>query len=112
MSDRTEPSPTDLARLTGLVARLRAPDGCPWDREQTLPDLRAYLLEEAHEVAAAIDAGDRAALAGELGDLLFQIAFLARLAEESGDFTVADPIAAVEAKAIQVRGLGNRRAER
>lgn len=100
MSDPSRPSPTDLARLTSLVARLRAPDGCPWDREQKLPDLRAYLLEEAHEVAAAIDSGDRAALAGELGDLLFQVAFLARLAEEAGDFALADPLAAVEAKMI------------
>ena len=100
MSDPSRTSPTDLARLTGLVARLRAPDGCPWDREQTVPDLRAYLLEEAHEVAAAIDSGDRSALAGELGDLLFQVAFLARLAEEAGDFVLADPLAAVEAKMI------------
>ena len=91
---------TDLARLTALVARLRAPDGCPWDREQRLPDLRAYLLEEAHEVAAAIDAGDPAALVSELGDLIFQVAFVARLEEERGAFTVADAIAAVEAKMI------------
>ena len=85
-------APTDLARLVDLVARLRAPDGCPWDREQTLADLRAYLLEEAHEIAAALDSGDPDALAGELGDLLFQIAFLARLAEESGAFRLADAI--------------------
>ena len=91
MSDPTPPTPpppaggaatfagaaTDLARLTALVARLRAPDGCPWDREQTLPDLRAYLLEEAHEVAAALDSGDRSELLAELGDLLFQVAFIA-----------------------------------
>ena len=59
MSDPTPRPSTDLARLTALVARLRAPDGCPWDREQTLPDLRAYLLEEAQEAAAALDSGDR-----------------------------------------------------
>ena len=94
------PETPDLQKLVDLVARLRAPDGCPWDREQTLPDIRAYLLEEAHEGAAAIDSGDRAALAGELGDLLFQVAFLARLAEEAGDFALADPLAAVEAKMI------------
>jgi ATP diphosphatase len=91
---------TDLARLVDLVARLRAPDGCPWDREQTLADLRAYLLEEAHETAAALDAGDLDALAGELGDLLFQAAFVARLAEERGAFAVADAIDRVEAKMI------------
>jgi MazG family protein len=66
-----------------LVARLRAPDGCPWDREQTLTEARGYLLEEAHELAAAIDAGEPAALVEELGDLLFQAAFVARLAEEA-----------------------------
>lgn len=100
MSEPTQPGPTDLARLLALVARLRAPDGCPWDREQTLPDLRAYLLEEAHETADAIDRGDLEALAGELGDLLFQAAFVARLAEEAGAFTAADSIARVEAKMI------------
>lgn len=82
----------DLGRLVALVRRLRAPDGCPWDREQTLADVRAYLIEEAHEAAAAIDAGDFEALAGELGDLLFQAAFVARLGEEAGAFTAADAI--------------------
>jgi MazG family protein len=100
MSDSGGAPPTDLARLTSLVARLRAPDGCPWDRDQTLPDLRAYLLEEAHEVAAAIDGGSPGALVGELGDLLFQIAFVSRLAEERGDFATRDVIDAVEAKMI------------
>jgi ATP diphosphatase len=91
---------SDLARLLDLVARLRAPDGCPWDREQALPDLRAYLLEEAHETAAAIDHGDLDALAGELGDLLFQAAFLARLSEESGGPGIGDAIDRAEAKMI------------
>lgn len=91
---------TDLARLTALVVRLRAPDGCPWDRQQTLPDLRAYLLEEAHEVAAALDSGDRSELVGELGDLLFQIVFIARLVEEAGGFELGAALAAVEAKMI------------
>lgn len=100
MSLPAQPAPTDLARLLALVSRLRAPDGCPWDREQTLPDLRAYLLEEAHETADAIDRGDLEALAGELGDLLFQAAFVARLAEEAGAFTAADAIDRVEAKMI------------
>jgi ATP diphosphatase len=95
-----QPAPTDLARLLALVARLRAPDGCPWDREQRLSDLRAYLLEEAHETADAIDRGDLEALAGELGDLLFQAAFVARLAEEAGAFRAGDAIDRVEAKMI------------
>ncbi len=93
-------SPTDLRRLLDLVARLRAPDGCPWDRQQSLADLRAYLLEEAHEVAAALDQGDRRALAEELGDLLFQVAFALELAWEEGAFTAAEVIEAVHAKMV------------
>lgn len=89
-----------LQRLVDLVARLRAPDGCPWDREQALPDLRAYLLEESHEAAAAIDEEDWPALAGELGDLLFQIAFVVRLAEERGDFDLARVVEGVHAKMV------------
>jgi len=100
VSPAPQPSETDLARLLRLVARLRAPDGCPWDREQTLADLRAYLLEEAHETAAAIDAGDAEALAGELGDLLFQVAFVAHLAAEAGWFRAGEAIDRVEAKMI------------
>jgi MazG family protein len=100
MRDTRNLSPTDLDRLLALVERLRAPDGCPWDREQKLGDLRAYLLEEAHETAAAIDEGDWDALCSELGDLLFQVAFLSRLAEEAGAFRAAEPIARVTAKMI------------
>ena len=74
----------DLKSLTDLVRRLRAPDGCPWDREQQLADVRAYLLEEAHEVAATIDTEDVEAIAAELGDLLFQTVFTAVLVEEGG----------------------------
>jgi ATP diphosphatase len=93
--------PPDLQKLIDLVARLRAPDGCPWDREQKLPDTRAYLLEEAHEAAAALDAGDARELAGELGDLLFQIAFIGRLGEESGAFTLAGAIETVHRKMVE-----------
>ncbi len=89
-----------MRRLIDLVARLRAPDGCPWDREQGAADLRAYLLEEAHEAAAAIDGGDWGELAGELGDLLFQIAFLVRLAEERGAFDLEKVVAGIEAKMV------------
>ncbi len=96
MSDRR----ADLRTLVDLVARLRAPDGCPWDREQRLPDLRAYLLEEAHELAAAIDEGSWPAIAEELGDVLFQTAFIARIAEEAGAFSAGDAIAGVEEKMI------------
>ncbi len=100
MRDVSSLAATDLDRLLALVERLRAPDGCPWDREQTTADLRAYLLEEAHEAATAIDHGDPDALCGELGDLLFQVAFLSTLAREAGQFEPGEPIARVAAKMI------------
>jgi ATP diphosphatase len=90
----------DLQKLLDLVTRLRAPDGCPWDREQGLADLRAYLLEEAHEVAGAIDGGDWGELAEELGDLLFQIAFIARLAAEAGAFSLSQVVDRVHHKMV------------
>jgi ATP diphosphatase len=95
------PSPPDLQKLVDLVARLRAPDGCPWDREQGLPDLRAYLLEEAHELAAAIDGGDWRSVGEEAGDLLFQLAFIGRLGEEAGGATLAEAIDGVYTKMIE-----------
>jgi len=94
------PEAPDLQKLLDLVARLRAPDGCPWDREQHLADIRAYLLEEAHETAAAIDAGDWGELAEELGDLLFQVAFIGRLAEEAGAFSLSQVVDRVHHKMV------------
>src|SRR5436309_4236275 len=94
------PEAPDLQKLLDLVARLRAPDGCPWDREQGLADMRAYLLEEAHELAGAIDGGDWGELAGELGDLLFQIAFIGRLAEEAGAFSLSQVVDRVHHKMV------------
>ncbi|MFQ5525732.1 MAG: nucleoside triphosphate pyrophosphohydrolase [Thermoanaerobaculia bacterium] len=75
-----------LKKLEDLVERLRGPDGCPWDREQELPDLRAYLLEEAHELAAAIDQGNRDEIRDELGDLLFHVVFVSKLLQSSNAF--------------------------
>src|SRR5690606_33447710 len=95
-----ERSATDLARLLDLVATLRGPGGCPWDREQTLADARGYLIEEAHEAAAAAAAADWDDLAGELGDLLFQVAFLARLGEEAGALDPATLIERIHGKMI------------
>lgn len=91
----------EIRKLVDLVARLRAPDGCPWDREQTIDDLRAYVVEEAHEVAAAISSGDRAELAGELGDLLFQIVFICHLGAEEEAFDLGDVIDRVHAKMVE-----------
>ncbi len=85
-------------RLIAIMARLRGEGGCPWDREQTPRTLRPYVLEEAHEVAEAIDGGDWGELRDELGDLLLQVAFLARIAEEEGRFRFDDVAAAISDK--------------
>lgn len=91
--------------LLELVRRLRADDGCPWDRKQTLESVRAYLLEEAHEAAAAIDevvAGQGSdGLQEELGDLLFQVAFVGALAEERGEFQLRDAVRDVHRKMVE-----------
>ena len=76
-------------RLLDIMRRLRAPDGCPWDREQTRASLKAYLIEEAYEVVEAIESGDPAHLEEELGDLLFQVVFHAQIAQERGEFDMA-----------------------
>lgn len=78
--------------LVSLMARLRAKNGCPWDRKQTHRSLRPFLLEETHEVLEAIDSRDPARLKDELGDLLFQIIFHAQLAREAGRFDIDDVI--------------------
>lgn len=88
-------------RLVEIMAKLRAPDGCPWDREQTFDTIKTYLLEEAYEVMDAIDARDWDALAEELGDLLLQAVFFAQMAAEQGRFTISDSIEAINAKLIR-----------
>lgn len=88
----------NLQPLVDVVAALRAPEGCPWDRLQTHSTLRRYLLEEVYEVLEAIDNKDMANLREELGDVLLQIVFHARLAEEQGLFTVQDIIDDISAK--------------
>jgi len=74
--------------LLEIMARLRGSEGCPWDREQTPVSLKPFLVEEAYEVLEAIESGSAPAVREELGDLLFQIIFHARLAAEAGDFTM------------------------
>jgi tetrapyrrole methylase family protein/MazG family protein len=94
----------DLAALGAvyrIAARLRAPEGCPWDREQTHASLRPYLLEEAYEALEALDRGDLAMLRDELGDLLFQIAIHAQLASEAGAFDIADVGRAIGEKLVR-----------
>ncbi|MBI3769467.1 MAG: nucleoside triphosphate pyrophosphohydrolase [Deltaproteobacteria bacterium] len=92
---------TRFAELVDVVARLRGPGGCPWDREQTAESLRACLLEECYETLDAIDRGDSHALREELGDLLLQIVFQAQVAAETGRFTLEDVIGDVVAKMVR-----------
>lgn len=88
-------------KLVALQHRLRAPNGCPWDREQTHATLRTYLLEEAYEVLDALESGDDAKFAEEMGDLLLQIVFHSQIATEEGRFTVADVIREVHEKMVR-----------
>jgi len=88
-------------RLVALQARLRAPNGCPWDREQTHASLRTYLIEEAYEVLDAMKGGDDAKFANEMGDLLLQVVFHSQIAAEEGRFTVADVIREVHEKMVR-----------
>ncbi len=102
----TNPSPElkpsrDIAVLLEVMRRLRSPDGCPWDREQTFATIAPYTIEEAYEVASVIADGDLKSLPGELGDLLFQVVFHARMAEEAGLFDFGDVVEAVTAKMIR-----------
>lgn len=91
-----------LQALLALMARLRDPqDGCPWDREQTFASITPYTIEEAYEVADAIARGDRAQLRDELGDLLFQVVFHARMAQERGWFDFAAVARAIHAKLVR-----------
>jgi MazG family protein len=91
-----------LERLLAIMAQLRDPDrGCPWDRVQDFATIAPYTIEEAYEVADAIARGDTAALKDELGDLLFQVVFHARMAEEAGLFVFADVAAAIVNKMVR-----------
>jgi len=95
--------PQDLnqfATLVDIIAKLRAPDGCPWDREQTHASLRENLLEECYEVLEALDSGDPRKLCDELGDLLMQVVLHAQIATEAGEFKLADVVTNISAKLI------------
>jgi MazG family protein len=88
-------------KLVDIMAQLRGPGGCPWDREQTLESLRGFVLEETYEVLDAIDRGDHHALKGEIGDLLFEGVFLAQIEADAGRFDVADSLTAITEKLIR-----------
>jgi tetrapyrrole methylase family protein / MazG family protein len=90
-----------FAKLVAVMARLRAPGGCPWDREQTHATLRTYLIEEAYEVLDALDSTDDVKFAEELGDLLLQVLFHAQIASEEGRFAICDVIREIYEKMIR-----------
>ena len=96
-----ETAGTSFDRLVAIMRALRAPDGCPWDREQTLASLRPFVLEETYEVLEAIEGGSPAALREELGDYLYEAVFLAQISEESGEFSIADAIDAICDKLVR-----------
>ena len=105
-TDTHQPPAADTAgdrfeRLVDIMRTLRSPDGCAWDREQTLASLRPFVLEEAYEVVDAIDRGDAGALCDELGDLLLEAVFVAQICAEDGAFTIADAADAIVAKLIR-----------
>jgi MazG family protein len=95
------PAAAKFERLTALMARLRAPDGCPWDRKQSFDSIKPYLLEETYEVLDAVDARDWAALREELGDLMLQAVFFAQMAREEGRFGIEDSLDAINEKLVR-----------
>lgn len=103
MTDQPTPQPSrDIADLIAIMAALRTPgSGCPWDLEQSFASIVPYTIEEAYEVADAIERGDLDDLCDELGDLLLQVVFHARLAEEQGSFAFGDVVRAITAKLIR-----------
>ena len=88
-------------RLVEIMSRLRAPGGCPWDREQTFDTIKPYTLEETYEVLDAVDARDWSSLADELGDYMLQAVFYAQIAEEAGHFSIEDSLDAINEKLVR-----------
>jgi nucleoside triphosphate diphosphatase len=91
----------EFTRLIEIMATLRGPDGCPWDREQTIDTLKPFVLEETYEVLHAIDQHDHAALCEELGDFVFEAVFLAQLESEARHFTIADSLKSIADKLVR-----------
>jgi MazG family protein len=91
----------EFTRLVEIMATLRGPDGCPWDREQTIDSLKPFVLEETYEVLEAIDRHDHAALCEELGDFVFEAVFLAQLEAEAGEFGIADSLQRISDKLVR-----------
>jgi len=91
----------EFTRLVDIVATLRAPDGCPWDREQTIDSLKPFVVEETYEVLEAIDRHDHRALCEELGDFVFEAVFLAQLESEAAHFSIADSLKSIADKLVR-----------
>src|ERR1051325_788757 len=96
-----EPAGPKFDRLVEIMRTLRAPGGCPWDREQTHASLRPFVLEETYEVLEAIESGSSDQLREELGDFLFEAVFLAQISDEQGEFTIGDAIHAICEKLVR-----------
>lgn len=101
MEDRTKKAGEQFAELVKIMARLRAPGGCPWDRKQTFDTIKSYLLEETYEVMDAIDQRDWKGLQEELGDLMLQPVFFAQMAEDEDRFDIVDSLQAINNKLIR-----------
>jgi MazG family protein len=101
LSERSEAAGKKFAQLVDVMARLRAPGGCPWDRKQTFDTIKSYLLEESYEVMDAIDRRDWPGLTEELGDLMLQPVFFAEMAAEEGLFDISDSLDAINQKLIR-----------
>jgi len=93
--------PSQFSALVDIIARLRGPEGCPWDRKQSHASLRECLLEECYEVLEALDDGDSNRLSVELGDLLMQIVFHSQIASDDGEFELGDVIKSITTKLIR-----------
>src|ERR1044072_2105973 len=100
MSDAARAA-AEFTRLIEIMATLRSPEGCPWDREQTIDTLKPFVLEETYEVLEAIDRHDHSALREELGDFMFEAVFLAQMEAEAGHFSIADSLAAIADKLVR-----------
>src|SRR5215210_8279575 len=101
-SDLRQPfAGVEFQALVDIMARLRGPDGCPWDREQTIQSLRNFVLEETYEVLDAIDRDDHEALRGEIGDFIFEGVFLAQMETDAGRFSVTESLRHINEKLIR-----------
>jgi ATP diphosphatase len=101
MSSDTRSAAAEFARLVDIMKTLRSPEGCPWDREQTIDTLKPYVLEETYEMLEAIDRHDHAALCEELGDFLFEAVFVAELESEDGHFAIEDSVRSIADKLVR-----------